>query len=410
MVFRKVYIVLCAALLAAGDLCAQQVRVEPRIAGLEGNREYMSLLEQDAQLQIREDSIVNAVECARQQLREDPANRQRYSQEILELESRIFEVRNAKGRLIDKINTIEQEWVLANLNGAAQQPAEPAAESPAGAIPDSLKVRNLVFNPYFREQLPEADYAALRRAQGLELDAVDYVNRYFANYGTICELAEAYAAAQTEADAGEIYDRYNTLQGFNRVLADSLAEAWNYIADNKGYAYGYLMDKLGQDAILAREEKRLSGAARELSALRGEVASDAVADYFLRKKVLVGYETAVAGLLPPATRCAAWLRNWMASTSACPVSTWRSAISSTTTVSRSPRRQNTATSTRSPSAGSTSTGRSTVSCWARSIPSVPSPRSGGRIRSPIWSARIRNGATMPGASQPGRRPRPRKNS
>ncbi len=191
MVFRKVYIVLCAALLAAGDLCAQQVRVEPRIAGLEGNREYMSLLEQDAQLQIREDSIVNAVECARQQLREDPANRQRYSQEILELESRIFEVRNAKGRLIDKINTIEQEWVLANLNGAAQQPAEPAAESPAGAIPDSLKVRNLVFNPYFREQLPEADYAALRRAQGMELDAVDYVNRYFANYGTIRELAEA---------------------------------------------------------------------------------------------------------------------------------------------------------------------------------------------------------------------------
>lgn len=183
MVFRKVYIVLCAALLAAGDLCAQQVRVEPRIAGLEGNREYMSLLEQDAQLQIREDSIVNAVERARQQLREDPANRQRYSQEILQLESRIFEVRNAKGRLIDKINTIEQEWVLANLNGAAQQPAEPAAESPAGAIPDSLKVRNLVFNPYFREQLPEADYAALRRAQGLELDAVDYVNRYLPTTG-----------------------------------------------------------------------------------------------------------------------------------------------------------------------------------------------------------------------------------
>ena len=54
----------------------------------------------------------------------------------------------------------DREWVLANLNGAAQQPAEPVAESPAGAIPDSLKVRNLVFNPYFREQLPEADYAA----------------------------------------------------------------------------------------------------------------------------------------------------------------------------------------------------------------------------------------------------------
>lgn len=297
MLFRKTYILLCAALLAAGGLRAQQVQVEPRIAGLEDNAEYMTLLQEDARLQIREDSIVNAVERIRQQLREDPADRQRYSQEILQLESRIFELRNAKGRLIDKINTIEQEWVLASLNGAAPQPAGPAAGSPAAAIPDSLKVRNLIFNPYFREQLPEADYAALRKAQDMELDAVDYVNRYMANYGTVSELAEAYAAAQTEADATEIYDKYNTLQGFNRVLADSLSEAWNYIADNKSYAYGYLMDKLGQDAILAREEERLSEAARELSALRGEVASDAVADYFLRKKVLVGYETAVADLL-----------------------------------------------------------------------------------------------------------------
>ena len=125
------------------------------------------VVREDAQLQMREDSIVNAVERARRQLRENPAARQQYSQDILQLESRIFEIRNAKGRLIDRINTIEQEWVLANLNGAASQPAGPAAENPAAEIPDSLKVRNLVSNPYFREQLPEADYAALVEAQRL---------------------------------------------------------------------------------------------------------------------------------------------------------------------------------------------------------------------------------------------------
>ena len=298
MLVRKTCILfLFAALLGAGSLRAQQFSVEARIAGLESNEEYMSLLREDAQLQMREDSIVNAVERARRQLRENPAGRQQYSQDILQLESRIFEIRNAKGRLIDRINTIEQEWVLANLNGAASQPAGPAAENPAAEIPDSLKVRNLVSNPYFREQLPEADYAALVEAQRLEFDAVDYVNRYFANYGTISELAEAYAAAQAEADAAEIYDKYKTLQGFNRVLADSLSDAWNYIFDNKSYAYGYLMDKLGRDEILSREEERLSEAARQLSELRGETASDAVTDYFLRKKVLVGYETSVADML-----------------------------------------------------------------------------------------------------------------
>ena len=118
--FRKVFIyALGAAFLTAGALHAQQPKVEARIAGLEGNAEYMSLLREDAQLQLREDSIVNTVERMRQRLREDPSRRQELSQEILQQESRIFEIRNAKGRLIDRINTIEQEWVLANLNGAA---------------------------------------------------------------------------------------------------------------------------------------------------------------------------------------------------------------------------------------------------------------------------------------------------
>ena len=296
--FRKIYIyALGAIFLTVGALQAQQPKVEARIAGLEGNAEYMSLLNQDAQLQIREDSIVNAVEQMRRQLREDPTKRQQYSQEILQLEGKIFEIRNAKGRLIDRINTIEQEWVLASLNGAAQQPAGPVEKSPGTAIPDSLKVRNLVDNLYFREHLPAEDYAALREAQKQELQAVDYVNRFFANHGTLTELAETYAAVQTEAEAMEVFERYKTLQGLNHALADSLAVTWNNIFDNKSYAYGYLLDKMGKEEVLTREEEALSEAARQLTALQGETASDAVADYFLRKRVVVDYETAVAEVL-----------------------------------------------------------------------------------------------------------------
>lgn len=36
--------------------------------------------------------------------------------------------------------------------------------------------------------------------QRQEMRAVDYVNRYFANHGTLTELAETYAAVQTEAE------------------------------------------------------------------------------------------------------------------------------------------------------------------------------------------------------------------
>ena len=289
-------LMLGALLLASGAVRAQQPRVEPRIAGLEGNEEYMSLLREDAALRQREDSVMLAVERLRGLLREEPERRQNYSQEILRLEGQIFDIRNAKGRLIDRINTIEQEWVLANLNNEAAVQV-PLRADPGVSIPDSLKVRNLVDNLYFREHLAEADYAALCKAQRLESAARDYADRYFANHATLTELAESYAAVQTEAEAMEIYERLTALQGINRQLADSLSEVWNYIFDNKNYAYGYILDELNSEEILAREEEELARASRQLTGLSGTTASDAVADYFLRKRVIADYEVAVAEVL-----------------------------------------------------------------------------------------------------------------
>lgn len=279
-------------------LCAQQPPVAARIAGLEGNREYMSLLEEEARLQIREDSVVRAVEALRHFLRENPEAGRAHTDEILRLESRIFELRNAKGRLADRINTIEQEWVLANLD-VASKPSSAVRPDRGGlpTIPEALKRRNLVENPCFRDELPEADYAALREAQRQEQTAMECVDLYFANHVTLGELCAAYDMALSEGEAAGIYDRFVTLEGRNRLLADSLAATWNFIFDNKSYAYGYLLDKFGQDALLAEEEGRVAEAARALSELRGATDSEAVADYFLRKRVLVDYETAVAGLL-----------------------------------------------------------------------------------------------------------------
>lgn len=289
----KAGLVALLAVAAGGALRAQQP--EARIAGLERNEEYMRLLAEDQRLQEREDSTVRAAGEARRLLREHPEEQQLYAARILDLENRIFEIRNAKGRLIDRINTIEQEWVLSNLNGSTA----PRQEAPAAvaAVPDSLKRRNLVYNGCFRDALPAEDYAALLASQRRELEAVDYVNRFLANYAAQEELVGAYAAAATEEEAVEIHERYDALQGLNGVLADSLARTWNYVFDNKSYAYGLMMEKAGHEEMLARQEERLAEAARELSTLRGQVASEALTDYLLRKRAVVELEATVAGAL-----------------------------------------------------------------------------------------------------------------
>ncbi|MBQ5718683.1 MAG: SPOR domain-containing protein, partial [Alistipes sp.] len=104
---RKIYITLTFLLISAA-VAAQELPtpVEARIAGLEQNEEYMSLLREDALLQQREDSIATAVVGVRNQLRQDPQNRAKYAELIMQAENEIFEVRNTKGRIIDRINTI----------------------------------------------------------------------------------------------------------------------------------------------------------------------------------------------------------------------------------------------------------------------------------------------------------------
>lgn len=137
-----------------------------------------------------------------------------------------------------------------------------------------------------------------------------------------------------------------------------------------------------------------------------------MADYFLRKKVLVGYETAVAGLLG-LTSARDSLRGVAAQLDGIDLRLPRIDVAQryfldydSIAFSATPKYsyQHPIPECRVYEHGTIYRillGTFNTACRLH----VP----GGRIRSPIWSARIRNGATMPGA-QPGRRPRPRKNS
>ena len=138
---RKVWMILFSS--AAGLCGAYAQQVAPRIAGLEDNEEYMSLLREDARLQMREDSVSNELAAVRVRFRDDAAGRQLYGQRIMELEERIFAIRSAKGELVDRIAAIEQEWVVSNLDAPHGVAAASGGES-VPELPEAEKVRNLV--------------------------------------------------------------------------------------------------------------------------------------------------------------------------------------------------------------------------------------------------------------------------
>ena len=286
-----------AVLVAAGAAEASAQEVTARIAGLEGNAEYMEMLREEASLQAREDSVTMVVNRVRRQLRDDPAQRAVYSAEILRCEERSFRSASNGGRLTDRINTVEQDWVLANLD--LSSPSTTTAGRAAGTpLPDSLQTADLVHNAYFREQLPQADYRALLSAQRRERTAFDLAAACAANYEAIEELKISYDTITAETPAAVLYERYRTLQSLNRSLCDSLQRVWGAVYDNKNYAYAYVLDRLGRDDLLAKtEEQRLAGVRQQMASERGRYYADELTDYLLQKRALVDVETELAGAL-----------------------------------------------------------------------------------------------------------------
>ncbi len=261
---------------------------------LEENPRYRALIEEDKRLQAQEDSLNNVMHGLRRQLREQPEERTHLASEILQMENRLFDVRNAKGRVVNRINALEQEWVLAQLNepAASKEPDRPdpapQKERPARVIPD------LVRNDIFPELLPTEEYNSLLTAQRLEPKAEALAEAWLENYGSLTAAAESYRTTTNEEKGPELYDRCQELLQQSTALSDSLATVWDEIFNNKSYTYGYLLDRLNDETLLGEGEELFIGAMRQLADVQGKVASEYVADYFLRKQALLQYEIAIA--------------------------------------------------------------------------------------------------------------------
>lgn len=277
------------------DAAAQAV--QPRIAGLENNAAYMELLVEDARLQAKEDSLVNAVGAMRESFRHNRDSAAVDPDAILALESSIFDVRNRRGQVTAKINVIEQEWVLENMDSAGEA-GQPAVSAVHGhSVPEASKVRNLIYNLPFARILPEGDYAELKRSQRMERLAGRIADRYRVLYDSLVETAASYAAAESEERGIPLFEKYGVTERMARTLSDSLASVWGGVFDCKSYSYGYLLEQLDREDLLDSGERAFSACRSAAASAGGAYASDALTDYCLQRAAMISYEADIADAL-----------------------------------------------------------------------------------------------------------------
>lgn len=294
MNMRKLYLLFFVACCSVVGAMAQD-HVTPPVPELASNTEYMTLLREKMRAKMAADSLSAELINVRRQMREDPGSHYRFAPQIRRIENRYIELNSSISQLDTRLNEIEQEWVLANLNSGAAKRSQ--ARYTITSLPDSLQRRNLVENIPFKEELAHQNYIELLRAQQHEETALDFVKRYTTNYFTLRDMADSYRVTSNESEAIDLYDRIRALDRQNRLLADSLGNCWKTIYDDKNYAYDFILEALLREDALDEQEKRETAAMREIRQLAGRTTSDELTDYILRKRALVAYEGVVADAL-----------------------------------------------------------------------------------------------------------------
>lgn len=283
-------------LFAAGTLSLAAQSVKPRIAGLEGNREYISLLEKDATLRDKSDSLAAAVATLRERFAEQSEQRKVLSTEILRLESEAFTVQSERSRLMQRINAIEQEWLVVNMNNRPS-PSVPQPEQEPVVPADTRKYADLTRNDYFSTLLTKADYAALRKAQRYEGVAVQLLEAFEQCHASLTLLREEYVVADNERSADSLMTIFLNRQSECNAIVDSLASTWSFVFDNKTYMYDLLFDKEGRSDMLQRAETNIFKMRQNIERERGVYISDVLVDYTYQKRCVVDYEVDVAATL-----------------------------------------------------------------------------------------------------------------
>ena len=213
-------------------------------------------------MQVRIDEMQTRIAGLRAMLRENPAAQETYGAQILSLESEMLSAQGLRTQVAARINAIEQAWLTEHPDYV------PAAETEKSLItqtPESQQSRNLVFNGYFRENLPARDYEALLRAQRMEAEVAGCAGRLLENYRQQTLLKQQYDTVRTEQAAVDLFGRYRTVANLGRVLRDSLTAVWGYVYDNKSYAYDYILDKLNCREQQARQQKALDDVRRQIN-------------------------------------------------------------------------------------------------------------------------------------------------
>ncbi len=270
------------------------------MAALTDNEEYNELMRNNIKLGEDIDSLTTLMNDVRNGLRASfeareqrtQAERDSISKLIISLEQQVFDLRDERGTITNRINSIEQEWVLMQFNN----PNEAIAVGSIVYADEYTEPqrRNLIDNRCFVDALNSEDYASLQASHESMIILSERVDEYVSRYEAMSDIYESYMATNDESVADSLFEAFNTLEAENIALDKNIQESWRRILDTKYYSLSYILEKHQRTELLDQLTDSFAEMDRAFAENEGYYASDGVMRYAVGYPTLIDAELSFA--------------------------------------------------------------------------------------------------------------------
>ncbi len=251
------------------------------------------------------DSVAEVLAEHRANYAKNESMRERLAPMILSLEKEIVRLQGEYDRILGSISQSDVKRSLTayeeakrSADSATAEQRSVVAEDRGTYTPDKARMkRDLVANDYFVHYLSPADYASLKEAQRRETNVKEVVAQYVAEYGELLSLQRQYMEVATRGEADSISNIFTAKKARLAERNNQIAQMWSSLYFNKIYAYDLLMERGGNTSMLDYSAEAAARAEREINEHSDLYESNALVDYYARKKALTEYELQIATTL-----------------------------------------------------------------------------------------------------------------
>lgn len=113
-------------------------------------------------------------------------------------------------------------------------------------------------------------------------------------YDKMVALQLEYERVDNEIAADSVLTLLDSVRSKTELTEDAIKSKWHDIFDNKVYAYNLMMERDSKLDIISKAEQTLSAALISSEQRAEQCESEALVEYFYRKKALLNYEIQVA--------------------------------------------------------------------------------------------------------------------